>query len=130
MSAFALENLHYNINIIKTACFQAFQFTPDASISETRLSQDPMGVKTPLDRAALPNSGSFGVNFLFTASSKDDGLIFMSLSPHLLVNADKFSRNATDTAFFRAKKMQCPELTLFDGDRWPWAPPPCGAAAL
>ena len=129
MSACALENLHFNINIIKTACFQAFQFTPDASISETRLSQDPMGVKTPLDRAALPNSGSFGVNFLFTASSKDNGLIFMSLSPHLLVNANKFSRNATDTAFFSSEKMQCLLHNLFVRDRGPWAPPPCGAAA-
>ena len=89
-----------------------------------------MGVKTPPERAALSNSGSFGVNFLFTALSKDDGLIFMSLSPHLLVNADKFSRNATDTSFFRAKKMQCLLHTLFDRDRGPWAPPPCGAAAL
>ena len=63
-----------------------------------------MGVKTPPDRAALPNSGSFGVDSLFTALSEDDRQVFMSLSHHLLVNADKFSRNATDTAFFRAKK--------------------------
>ena len=77
--------------------------TPDASISETRLSHDPMGVKTPPDRAALPNSGSFGVNLLFKALTKDDRLVFMSLSPHLLVNADKISRNATDTAFLERK---------------------------
>ena len=87
--------------------------TPDASISETRLSHDPMGVKTPPDRAALPNSGSFGVNLLFTALSKDDRQVFMSLSPHLLVNADKFSRNATDTAFFSSEKMQSLEHNLF-----------------
>ena len=47
-----------------------------------------MGVKTPPDRAALLNIGSFGGNFLFTALSAYDRLVFMSLSPHLLVNAD------------------------------------------
>ena len=61
------------------------------------------------------------VNFLFTASSKDDGLIFMSLSPHLLVYADKFSRNATDTAFFQAKKCSLwSSLFLIEtGGLWP-----------
>jgi hypothetical protein len=73
-----------------------------------------MGVKTPPDRAALPISGSFGVNLLFKAFSEDDRLVIMSLSHHLLVNADYFSRYATDTAFFSSEKMQSLEHTLFD----------------
>ncbi len=60
-----LEDAHFNIYESETTCFQAFELTPDTSISETRRSHDPMGAKTLSDRAGLPNFGYFGLPLIF-----------------------------------------------------------------